>query len=373
MEKVNIRLVSVSSARDRVFDVGSTTTVELAYYPEGEHSVKTPGHFRAIQPAAEAEGPWEVPRNRRKNVTNKSQVSSGKWETDYLDRKMAASKTIYFAKLKELEESLESNRRRWVIMMGNAPCGVASRQWLSIRGGCGDMNCSCAGGVGCGTGGGGGGGGGGGDVGEPSDINRRGDAPGVRGKRKKTPHPQSAPRSCDESESTKEKLMRFNRERVRRHRQKKAILAGSQLEFELVSVGFSDDDDSSETSEENEVSSAHSATDPPENKMADDTAPESSSAGVDSDESDDDEDDDEFRMMHSTSWISETTSTAPFDGSVLSAWQGEALLLYLAHFQDVRTRSFVFIFCEVRAQDNHRMMEQTKEQELPFLHGDMPP
>ena len=178
--------------------------------------------------------------------------------------------------------------------------------------------------------------------------------------------------SGDASESTKARLKRLNRDCVRRHRLKKATLAEKKEWCVLVCVGFSDDD-SSETGEENEVPSTQSATEPPENKMADDTAPESSSAGVDSDESDDDEDDDEFRMMHSTSWISETTSTAPFDGSGLSAWQGEALLLYLAHFQDVRTRSFVFIFCEVRAQDNHRMMEQTKEQELPFLHGDMPP
>ena len=72
-----------------------------------EHGVKTPGNFRAIQPAAEAEGPWEVPSNHRKNATD-SQVSSDKWEMDCLDRKMA-SKVTYVAKLKELEESLESN------------------------------------------------------------------------------------------------------------------------------------------------------------------------------------------------------------------------------------------------------------------------
>ena len=214
-------------------------------------------------------------------------------------------------------------------MMANALCGVASRQWLSIRGGCGDINCSCADGVGCGTGGGGGGGGGGGDVGEPSDINRRGDA-GVRGKRKKTPHPQTAPQSGDESESKEERLKRLNRERVRRHRLNKA-LAEEPEECVLVCVGFSDDD-SSETCEENEVPSAQSATEPPENKMADDTALESSSAGGVSDESDDDDEyGDDVDLMHSTSWsaevITETTSTAQSDGSGVSVWQGEALLL----------------------------------------------
>ena len=97
----------------------------------------------------------------------------------------------------------------------------------------------------------------------------------------------------------------------------------------LVCVGFSDDD-SSETGEENEVPSTQSATEPPENKMAD----ESSSAGVDSDESDDDDedgDDVDLSMMHSTSWnaevVTETTSTAQSDGSGVSVWQSEALLL----------------------------------------------